>query len=133
MTAGQPVGKGISAQAAEELGLLEGTPVGSGVIDAYAGWVGTVAAPMEGQQTTSLDDSKHRLAAIAGTSTCHIVQSPEAVFVPGVWGPYKHAIFPGCESRLISMYLLPVYGYLQVLSDHRLDERRWPIVHWTIA
>ena len=97
LTAGQPVGKGISAQAAEELGLLEGTPVGSGVIDAYAGWVGTVAAPMEGQQTTSLEDSKHRLAAIAGTSTCHIVQSPEAVFVPGVWGPYKHAIFPGCE------------------------------------
>ncbi|ORY78921.1 hypothetical protein BCR35DRAFT_304954 [Leucosporidium creatinivorum] len=95
LTAGQPVGKGISAKAAEELGLLEGTPVGSAVIDAYAGWVGTVAAPMEGQSTTNLDDSKHRLAAIAGTSTCHIVQSPEAVFVPGVWGPYKHAIFPG--------------------------------------
>jgi FGGY-family pentulose kinase len=97
LTAGQPVGKGISAKAAQELGLLEGTPVGSAVIDAYAGWVGTVAAPMEGQSTTNLNDSKHRLAAIAGTSTCHIVQSPEAVFVPGVWGPYKHAIFPGCE------------------------------------
>ncbi|KAM0789063.1 hypothetical protein ACM66B_003126 [Microbotryomycetes sp. NB124-2] len=95
LTAGQPLGKGLSAKAAEELGLLEGTPVGSGVIDAYAGWIGTVAAPMEGQSATSLDDSKHRLAAIAGTSTCHIVQSPEAVFVPGVWGPYKHAIFPG--------------------------------------
>ncbi|KAM0746318.1 Pentulose kinase [Meredithblackwellia eburnea MCA 4105] len=95
LTAGQPVGKGLSAQAAEELGLLEGTAVGSGVIDAYAGWVGTVAAPMEGQKATSLEDSRHRLAAIAGTSTCHIVQSPEAVFVPGVWGPYQHAIFPG--------------------------------------
>ncbi|KAK4046299.1 hypothetical protein OIV83_006173 [Microbotryomycetes sp. JL201] len=69
LTAGQPVGTGLSAKAAEELGLLEGTPVGSGVIDAYAGWIGTVAAPMEGQSTTSLDDSKHRLAAIAGTST----------------------------------------------------------------
>ncbi|KAK4698513.1 D-ribulokinase, partial [Phenoliferia sp. Uapishka_3] len=95
LTAGQPVGKGLSAQAASELGLLEGTAVASSVIDAYAGWVGTVAAPMEGQDTTTLDDSRHRLAAIAGTSTCHIVQSPEAVFVPGVWGPYKHAIFPG--------------------------------------
>ena len=33
-TAGLPVGKGLSKQAAEELGLLEGTPVGSAVIDA---------------------------------------------------------------------------------------------------
>ncbi|GAA6060420.1 hypothetical protein JCM10212_002188 [Sporobolomyces blumeae] len=95
LTAGQPVGKGLSKRAAEELGLKEGTAVGSAVIDAYAGWVGTVAAPMEGQDTTSLSDSRHRLAAIAGTSTCHIVQSEDPVFVPGVWGPYKHAIFPG--------------------------------------
>ena len=34
LTAGVPVGKGLSKKAAEELGLLEGTPVGSGVIDA---------------------------------------------------------------------------------------------------
>ncbi|GAA5935503.1 hypothetical protein JCM1841_003912 [Sporobolomyces salmonicolor] len=95
LTAGQPVGNGLSKKAAEELGLLEGTAVGSAVIDAYAGWVGTVAAPMEGQQKTELSDSRHRLAAIAGTSTCHIVQSEDPVFVPGVWGPYQHAVFPG--------------------------------------
>lgn len=99
LTAGQPVGAGLSEQAASELGLNPGTPVGSGVIDAYAGWVGTVAAPMPdlNSNTVDLKESRHRLAAIAGTSTCHIVQSPEAVFVPGVWGPYLHAIFPGCE------------------------------------
>jgi ribulose kinase len=34
LTAGQPVGSGLSAQAASELGLVEGTPVGSAVIDA---------------------------------------------------------------------------------------------------
>jgi len=97
LTAGQPVGAGLSEQAASELGLNAGTPVGSGVIDAYAGWVGTVAAPMPdlNSNTVDLKESRHRLAAIAGTSTCHIVQSPEAVFVPGVWGPYLHAIFPG--------------------------------------
>ncbi|GAA5859802.1 hypothetical protein JCM8547_007034 [Rhodosporidiobolus lusitaniae] len=95
LTAGQPVGAGLSKKAAEELGLLEGTAVGSAVIDAYAGWIGTVAAPTDGQKTSSLEDSSHRLAAIAGTSTCHIVQSSEACFVPGVWGPYKHAVFPG--------------------------------------
>ena len=35
LTAGLPVGRGLTVKAAEELGLLEGTPVGSGVIDAY--------------------------------------------------------------------------------------------------
>ncbi len=34
-TAGLPVGKGLSKKAAAELGLIEGTPVGSAVIDAY--------------------------------------------------------------------------------------------------
>lgn len=35
-----------------------------------------------------------RLAAVAGTSTCHLVMSPEPVFVPGVWGPYRDSIIP---------------------------------------
>ncbi|MBW0470945.1 hypothetical protein O181_010660 [Austropuccinia psidii MF-1] len=95
LTAGQPVGTGLSEKAALELGLLPNTPVGSGVIDAYAGWIGTVAAKMDGEKESNLDTSQHRLCAIAGTSTCHIVQSPDPVFVPGVWGPYLHAIFPG--------------------------------------
>lgn len=34
LTAGLPVGKGLSKKSADELGLLEGTPVGSAVIDA---------------------------------------------------------------------------------------------------
>ena len=34
LTAGQPVGNGLSKEAATELGLVEGTAVGSGVIDA---------------------------------------------------------------------------------------------------
>ncbi len=34
MTAGLPVAQGLSKSAADDLGLLEGTPVGSAVIDA---------------------------------------------------------------------------------------------------
>ncbi|WVN89443.1 uncharacterized protein L203_104666 [Cryptococcus depauperatus CBS 7841] len=95
LTAGQPVGRGLSARAAKELGLVEGTAVGSGVIDAYAGWIGTVAAAAgEGSKKPKLDDAGSRLAAIAGTSTCHIAQSKEGILVPGVWGPYRDAVFP---------------------------------------
>ncbi|KAL0062626.1 hypothetical protein AAF712_010463 [Marasmius tenuissimus] len=79
LTAGMPVGNGLSKKAAEEFGLVEGTPVGSGVIDAYAGWLGTVAARYKENGKLSVaiknvDESRHRLAAVAGTSTCHIVQ-----------------------------------------------------------
>ncbi|KIR68834.1 ribitol kinase [Cryptococcus bacillisporus CA1873] len=95
LTAGQPVGKGLSKPAAEDLGLLEGTAVGSGVIDAYAGWIGTVAAAAgEDQAQPTLEDASARLAAIAGTSTCHIAQSKDGILVPGVWGPYRDAVFP---------------------------------------
>ncbi|KAG5645270.1 hypothetical protein DXG03_006572 [Asterophora parasitica] len=119
LTAGRPVGKGLSKRAAEELGLVEGTPVGSGLIDAsvvelcfwvdvalirdtfrYAGWMGTIAARYNengniSDVLPSLGESQHRLAAVAGTSTCHLVQSPQGVFGNGVWGPYKDAVFQG--------------------------------------
>lgn len=36
-----------------------------------------------------------RLAAVAGTSTCHLAMSQDPVFVPGVWGPYRDTIMPG--------------------------------------
>ncbi|GAK63718.1 pentulose kinase [Moesziomyces antarcticus] len=100
LTAGQPVGQGLTADVAAELGLQPGTAVGSALIDAYAGWVGTVAAPAtnavdEASNHPSLISSQNRLAAIAGTSTCYCVQSPDGILVDGVWGPYKHAVFPG--------------------------------------
>jgi ribulose kinase len=77
LTAGQPVGQGLTEKAAKDFGLLPGTPVGSAVIDAYAGWVGTIAAKSDTDRSTGrlkLEESSHRLAACAGTSTCHIVQ-----------------------------------------------------------
>jgi ribulose kinase len=98
LIAGTPVGEGLSKWAAEELGLMKGTPVGSALIDAcvfldiitegnshiycynrYAGWVGTLAARYEENEklsevVPSLQEVGHRLAVIAGTSTCHLVQ-----------------------------------------------------------
>lgn len=72
------------------------------MIDAYAGWIGTVGAKVN-DMGTSIDGSVAkndqsqaftRLAAVAGTSTCHLVMSPEPVFVNGVWGPYRDSIIP---------------------------------------
>jgi len=77
----------LDARAAGELGLPAGIPVASGIIDAYAGALGTL-----GVNGASPDG---RLAVIAGTSTCHISASADPCFVPGVWGPYYSVLLPG--------------------------------------
>lgn len=93
LSAGETVGK-LTNKAAQDLGLSTEVAVGSSIIDAYAGWLGTVAAKTELQDAPSPEDPFVRLAAVAGTSTCHLVMSKEAVFVPGVWGPYRDVLMP---------------------------------------
>ncbi|KAJ9299308.1 hypothetical protein DTO271G3_2930 [Paecilomyces variotii] len=102
LSAGELVGT-LCEKAANELGLPPGIAIGSGVIDAYAGWIGTVGAKVSlDEEQLATDVAKNdrtqafgRLAAVAGTSTCHLAMSPNPVFVPGVWGPYKDTIIPG--------------------------------------
>lgn len=94
---------GLSEKAAQELGLPKGVAIGSGVIDAYAGWIGTVGAKVklsrdhldESVAPNDVSQAFTRLAAVAGTSTCHLAMSKDPVFVPGVWGPYRDVLIPG--------------------------------------
>ncbi|WP_322046334.1 FGGY-family carbohydrate kinase [Paraburkholderia sp. J67] len=82
---GTSLGHGLTPQAAAELGLLAGTPVAAGVIDAHAGGIGTVGA--DGAPEACL-------AYVFGTSSCTMTTTREPVFVPGVWGPYFSAMVP---------------------------------------
>ncbi|KAH3684511.1 hypothetical protein WICPIJ_004520 [Wickerhamomyces pijperi] len=136
LSAGEVVGP-LSKQSAEELGLSTECLVGSGVIDAYAGWVGTVAAQTDipiaslvenDKNKIGIDRSAGRLAAVAGTSTCHIVLSKDPIFVEGVWGPYRDVISPGfwlaeggqsCTGALLAHVLNthPAYSELARLAD----------------
>jgi len=83
---GTPLGQGLSAEAAAELGLRPGIPVGAGLIDAHAGGIGTVGAEGEPEKN---------LGYVFGTSSCTMTTTREPVFVPGVWGPYFQAMVPG--------------------------------------
>ncbi|XP_014203534.1 FGGY carbohydrate kinase domain-containing protein [Copidosoma floridanum] len=87
---GYPVGNGLSLKAAQELNLLENTPVGTSIIDAHAGGLGMLgcAAPNISSDFTS------RLGLICGTSTCLMAVSKNEIFVDGVWGPYYAAMVP---------------------------------------
>jgi hypothetical protein len=66
----------------------------------YAGWIGTVGAAHEGVPHPTLEDAATRLAAIAGTSTCHIAQSKEGILVPGVvrLPPLNHCLLHSVPS-----------------------------------
>ncbi|MFZ5891812.1 MAG: FGGY-family carbohydrate kinase [Myxococcota bacterium] len=90
---GEHVG-GLSARAAAELGLKEGTPVGVSIIDAHAGGLGLIGASLDGR-APSAADLERRLALIGGTSSCHMAVSQSPRFVRGVWGPYYSAMVPG--------------------------------------
>lgn len=101
LTAGELIGT-LSEKAASDMGLPAGIAIGSGVIDAYAGWIGTVGAKVNlkgdaiGADKPKNDVSQAftRLAAVAGTSTCHLAMSEKPVFVDGVWGPYRDVLIP---------------------------------------
>ena len=83
---GTPLGAGLTAQAADELGLVAGTPVGAGMIDAHAGGIGTVGVD---------GPAESNLGYVFGTSSCTMTSTHAPVFVPGVWGPYFSAMVPG--------------------------------------
>lgn len=83
---GTPNSHGLTAQAAEEMGLLIGTPVAAGMIDAHAGGIGTVGVN---------GDATANMAYVFGTSSCTMTTTQEPVFIPGVWGPYYSAMVPG--------------------------------------
>ena len=91
---GGSVGAGLSAQAAAAFGLSAGIPVGVSAIDAHAGGLGVIGAPLDGQTPTDAA-LRQRVALVGGTSSCHMAVVGEPAFVPGVWGPYYSAMIPG--------------------------------------
>ncbi|HLZ06047.1 MAG TPA: FGGY-family carbohydrate kinase [Bradyrhizobium sp.] len=89
---GTPLGAGLNVNAAKELGLRTGTPVGASLIDAHAGGIGAIGGRLAAEAPVNVCD---RLAYIMGTSACIMATTSEPCFVPGVWGPYYSGMVPG--------------------------------------
>ncbi|QPC95553.1 FGGY-family carbohydrate kinase [Mesorhizobium sp. INR15] len=86
---GTALAGGLTGDAAADFGLLPGTPVAAGLIDAHAGGVGTVGGKGDAGTLQS------RMAYVFGTSACTMASTSEPAFVPGVWGPYFSSMVPG--------------------------------------
>lgn len=74
---------GLRAAMAKKLGLRDGTPVSAAIIDAHAGVPGAGAA------------EPGTFVMVLGTSSCHMLNSVEERFVPGVAGIVRDGILPG--------------------------------------
>lgn len=83
---GTACGKGVTAEAAHQLGLLPGTPVAVGMIDAHAGGIGSLGV---------FKSVLRNMAYVFGTSSCTMTTTEAPIFIPGVWGPYFSAMVPG--------------------------------------
>ncbi len=77
----------LSPAAAGELGLAAGIPVASGLIDAYAGALGTIGGHDAAER-------HEHFALIAGTSSCVMGFSADPRPATAVWGPYLGAALP---------------------------------------
>ena len=88
---GMPVGSGLTSEAAADMGLIEGTPVGAGLVDAHAGALASLAASDEDRP----GDPRLRLALILGTSSSCLAVSDEPRFIDAVWGPHLSGLIPG--------------------------------------
>ncbi|MHC4990740.1 MAG: FGGY-family carbohydrate kinase [Planctomycetota bacterium] len=91
---GEPLGGGLTPEAARTLGLEPGVAVAVSIIDAHAGGLGMIGASLDGHAPVAAELDR-RLALIGGTSSCHMAVSAEPRFIDGVWGPYFGAMVPG--------------------------------------
>jgi D-ribulokinase len=78
----------VSHRGAADLGVPAGIPVSVGLIDAEAGALGVLGRGFPARMNETL-------ALIGGTSTCYMAWAEDERRVPGVWGPFKDAVFPG--------------------------------------
>ncbi len=78
----------VSAAVAAQLGLPAGVVVGVGAIDAEAGVLGNVGTDLDAVIGGTL-------LMTGGTSTNFMAFSADGRVIPGVWGPFRDAVFPG--------------------------------------
>lgn len=84
---GTPLAEELTDQTAEDVGLVAGTAVSAGLIDAHAGGLGTIGAQGRAAKTETL-------GYVFGTSSCTMTTTSKPVFVPGVWGPDYSPMVP---------------------------------------
>ena len=87
---GSSIDSGLSQKAAEQLGLLAGTPVASGIVDGLGGMLATILAEHNdhNENKLHLDTLTQRMTMIVGTSSVYIAHTVLTIESPYFWGPW---------------------------------------------
>lgn len=80
----------LCAEAAKALGVTAACRVGTGLVDAHAGALGTL-----GGLAADPEALEKQVVLIAGTSSCVMLQTRRIEPLPGAWGPYYGAVLGG--------------------------------------
>ena len=80
----------LTSRAAKDLGLDQKCLVGPGLVDAYAGVLGSV-----GSFAGEAESIESHFALVGGTSSCVVAISREKRPGNGLWGPYFDVLLPG--------------------------------------
>nr|MDT0253911.1 FGGY family carbohydrate kinase [Endozoicomonas sp.] len=92
LSIGSPIGNGLSQNVAGLLNLKAGTPVATGIIDAYGGTIATILASDSHTNQLSLDCITQRISFVGGTSSNYVTFSRDALICNGADGPYPSAL-----------------------------------------
>lgn len=99
---------GLSPAMAERFGLLTGTSVSAAIIDAHAGVPGAGVA------------TDGTLVMVMGTSSCHMLNSLQDGFIPGVAGVVRDGILPGYYGYETGQAAVgDAFDWLRVLLGHK--------------
>src|SRR5438552_1183972 len=114
---GTALSNGLTNEAAAELGLLPGTPVAAGMIDAHAGGIGSVGARGGAGGVTT------RMAYVFGTSACTMTTTEQAASSRSISpGSAASATVPGRSFRRCAP---AASGLTRSPSAAVLDKAHW--------
>ncbi|WP_419834094.1 FGGY-family carbohydrate kinase [Endozoicomonas atrinae] len=86
------LGGGLCKSAADQLNLKPGTPVATGIIDAYGGTLATILADNHQKSQQPLDCITRRVSFIGGTSSNYVTFSKDTLTCNGADGPYPSVL-----------------------------------------
>ncbi len=89
---GAAIGDGLCKSAADQLNLKPGTPVATGIIDAYGGTLATILAADSQTSQLPLDCITKRISFVGGTSSNYVTFSGNTLACNGADGPYPSAL-----------------------------------------
>lgn len=89
---GAAIGDGLCQSAADQLNLKQGTPVATGIVDAYGGTLATILASNHPDRQQPLDCITKRVSFIGGTSSNYVAFSRDMLTCDGADGPYPSVL-----------------------------------------